>query len=168
LKIKQLLYLQIFNFFRKFDSNLQNGVSGSFVNFSKSSPTTGRHLPPSPAIFEPLPGAPDTVSCFDMAAQEVAGTSPFVVRAYKALVVIIFVLFSLRCHCRPPPPAGTIGHSSSTTSQFLLHRESPLPYASNRLAGVASPRQAQPRASISPSRVAMAAAVTLTVGKAVW
>ena len=43
-KVEQLLFLEIFNFFRKFVSNLQNGLSGNSVNIWKSVWEAGRHL----------------------------------------------------------------------------------------------------------------------------
>jgi hypothetical protein len=44
LKVEQLLFLHIFNFYRNFESNLQIWVSGIFVNNSSRPPTAGRHL----------------------------------------------------------------------------------------------------------------------------
>jgi hypothetical protein len=65
----QLLYLHIFNLCRKFGSNLQNGVSGSFVNNSKFNQPLGDTSRPTLAAFGHLPGAPATASsCFALAS----------------------------------------------------------------------------------------------------
>ena len=46
-KVEQLSFLEIFNFFRKFESNLQNELGGNSVISRNSSPTTA----PPPASF---------------------------------------------------------------------------------------------------------------------
>jgi hypothetical protein len=46
LKIEQLLYLQIFNFYRKIESNLGIFLQWHFCNIGELHPTVGRHLPP--------------------------------------------------------------------------------------------------------------------------
>jgi hypothetical protein len=62
------LFLQIFNFYRKFESNLEILVSGIFINISKSVSTVGRHLLLAASDFFGLPSAPAAASgCFDVA-----------------------------------------------------------------------------------------------------
>jgi hypothetical protein len=77
--MEQLLFLQIFNFYRKFESNLQNGVSGSFVNISKS--ISNHRAPPSYSsvcltgaplpLFTTLPHASTQLLC--LGASQVGG-----------------------------------------------------------------------------------------------
>jgi hypothetical protein len=58
LKIEQ----QIFNFYRKFESNLKNFASGISVIISNFGQPQGATYRPTPASFERLPGAPSTAS----------------------------------------------------------------------------------------------------------
>jgi hypothetical protein len=62
LKIEQLLYLQIFNFYRKFESLLKNFASGILVIISNFGQPQGATSRPTPASFERLPGVPSTAS----------------------------------------------------------------------------------------------------------
>ena len=62
-KVEQLLFLEIFNFFRKFESNLQNELGGnSVISQNSSRPPPHRRRP-----FSGLPGASATALGFALA-----------------------------------------------------------------------------------------------------
>jgi hypothetical protein len=110
LKIEQLLYLQIFIFYRKFESNLKifaSCISVIISNFGQPLKATSRSLP---VAFGHLLGAPDIIFYFDVAVACHFSVQPPRYKAQRAGRRVPFLLL-----CSVVAPAS------------LLRRSPPLP-----------------------------------------
>ena len=112
--------MEIFNFFRKFESNLKNGLSGSSVNISKInihlSACRRRHADVAADLISPLSRA---VTC-----QYLRGKFARVLSTPHALLLAINrstpSLFSFFPFCSAPPPACSAARRSLRRAAFVV------------------------------------------------